>query len=483
MTEKTKEHGYSHILKYTGIFGGVQMLSVIVGIVRNKFTAIFLGAAGMGLLSLFNSTVNMLVSATNLGIPTSGVTEIARHYTENNHPSRELLDAISLIRSWAFLSALFGTLLCVMASPFLDTFSFSWGNHKLHYLLLAPIVGLTIIGAGETAVLKATRQLRSLIFSSLCVIIASLVVAVPVYWLWNVKGILLVLFAQAFVQMASALFLSIRRYPYRISLSFAMLRKGKTLIKLGVAFVVAGVCSTSSEFVVRSWLNTQGNLSVVGLFNAASTLAIVYVGFVFSAMDSDYYPHLCAITDLREQNVYVSRQVEVDLMLVGPLLQVLLFALPILIPLLYNDSFLEMQTMVRLALVSMIFKSVYIPIEYLPLAKGRGSVYLFQEVFAVLLLMAGEMLGFRLMQLAGIGIGFIVAYLVEMLFVLAYSRIYFGYILPLRTLSCFFQQLVFVLLSFWIVVRFPFGFTCCLLGVLVCLSNVALTLFMATKHR
>lgn len=50
------KNSYSHILKYTGLFGGVQGLNILVGVVRNKFTAMFLGPSGMGLLALFNST-------------------------------------------------------------------------------------------------------------------------------------------------------------------------------------------------------------------------------------------------------------------------------------------------------------------------------------------------------------------------------------------------------------------------------------------
>lgn len=45
-------NGYRHILKYTSVFGSVQGLNVIAGLVRNKFAALFLGTAGMGLASL-----------------------------------------------------------------------------------------------------------------------------------------------------------------------------------------------------------------------------------------------------------------------------------------------------------------------------------------------------------------------------------------------------------------------------------------------
>ena len=41
---------YDHVLKYTGVFGGVQMLKMLTSVVRNKLTAAFLGANGMGLI-------------------------------------------------------------------------------------------------------------------------------------------------------------------------------------------------------------------------------------------------------------------------------------------------------------------------------------------------------------------------------------------------------------------------------------------------
>ena len=84
-----KDNSYSHILKYTGIFGGVQGLNILVGVVRNKFAALFLGPSGMGLLSLFNSTVNLISSSTNLGIPTTGVKMVSEKYEESG---REVVD-------------------------------------------------------------------------------------------------------------------------------------------------------------------------------------------------------------------------------------------------------------------------------------------------------------------------------------------------------------------------------------------------------
>ena len=33
-----KENSYSHILKYTGLLGGVQVLHILISVIRNKVT-------------------------------------------------------------------------------------------------------------------------------------------------------------------------------------------------------------------------------------------------------------------------------------------------------------------------------------------------------------------------------------------------------------------------------------------------------------
>ena len=103
----SEKNSYSHILKYTGLFGGVQGLNMLVGVVRNKFTAMFLGPSGMGLLSLFNSTSNFLSSASNLGIPTSGVRVVSEADTGNG-----IDQAVAQVRSLCLLSAFLGALIC-----------------------------------------------------------------------------------------------------------------------------------------------------------------------------------------------------------------------------------------------------------------------------------------------------------------------------------------------------------------------------------
>ena len=115
MKKEERQDSYSHILKYTGLFGGVQGLNILVGIVRTKFVALLLGPEGMGLLALFNSTIKLVSESTNLGLPVSAVREISDAY-ENGDQER-LNHTVKLIRSWSVITALLGMLLCLLLSP------------------------------------------------------------------------------------------------------------------------------------------------------------------------------------------------------------------------------------------------------------------------------------------------------------------------------------------------------------------------------
>ena len=55
------------------MFGGVQVLGILVGLVRNKLVALILGPMGMGLLALFSSTIKLVGDSTNLGLSISAV--------------------------------------------------------------------------------------------------------------------------------------------------------------------------------------------------------------------------------------------------------------------------------------------------------------------------------------------------------------------------------------------------------------------------
>ena len=119
--EAGEEATYDHVLKYTGVFGGVQVLTMLVSMLRNKLASAWLSKAGMGFFMLYSNIASFVSSTSNAGIPFSAVKNISELY-EKGTPG-EVGSYVVTVRSWSLWTALFGALLCVLMAPFIGSMS------------------------------------------------------------------------------------------------------------------------------------------------------------------------------------------------------------------------------------------------------------------------------------------------------------------------------------------------------------------------
>ena len=423
---KENDELYSHVLKFTGLFGGVQGLNVVIGLVRNKFVALLLGPGGMGLVSLFNTTVQLISQATHLGISFSAVRHISDYYDAEN--TEKVAHYVKVVRGWCLLTALVGMLVCVVLGPFLSSATFSWGDHTLHFVLLAPAIGMIAITGGETAILKGQRKLGALALVQIVAALASLVISIPIYYFFWQAGIVPVIVLMAFVTMCATLWFSLRLFPLQFGGTYGILGEGMEMVRLGVAYTLAAVIGTASEMLIRSYLNVVGDLDVLGLYNAGYMLTITYAGMVFSAMETDYYPRLSAVQhDIRATNETVNRQMEVSLLLVSPMLAALIIALPVVVPLLFSQEFLPVVGMAQVAALAMYMKVLTLPVAYITLARGYSLSYLFLETSYFVAFVILIFFGYRYWGLFGTGVAITLAHVFEFLLVNAYAYKKYGY--------------------------------------------------------
>ncbi len=426
MVDEEAKDNYSHVLKYTGIFGGVQGLNILVGIARTKFAALLLGPSGMGLVSLFNSTISFMSQATSLGLSFSAVKHISEIFDSGD--TARISHFIKVVRVWSLLTAMAGMVLCAVLGPLLSDYTFAWGDHTLHFMLLSPVVGMMAITGGEAAILKGAHKLRALAVIQVLCVVASLVISVPVYFFFGMQGIVPVLLLVAMADMAFTLRYSYRYYPLSLSGGRSVVREGLPMLRLGVAFVLTGIMGSGTEVVIRSFLNVNAGLDVVGLYNAGYVLTITYAGLVFSAMETDYFPRLSAVhKDLAAATLTVNRQIEVSLLIISPMLALLVAALPLLMPALYSGSFSPVVPMAQVAALSMYFKAVSLPVEYMTLAHGDSLAYFVLEGIYDVVVVALIIWGFGRWGLFGTGVALTIAHAIDLLMALAYTHARYRY--------------------------------------------------------
>ena len=106
---------YGRVVKYLGLLGGAQGVSLLVNLLRNKVASTLLGTIGLGLIGLYNRTVQMFSDCTNLSLSYSAVRKLSDTY--ENATDADVAHYVKVTRSIALLTGIIGMLLFVIFSP------------------------------------------------------------------------------------------------------------------------------------------------------------------------------------------------------------------------------------------------------------------------------------------------------------------------------------------------------------------------------
>lgn len=436
-----EDASYSHVLKYTSLFGGVQLFYILIAVVRNKLTAVLIGAVGVGLADLYARTIELIGNMTNLGLSFSIVPKLSQLYDEGDR--QKMSDYVKLVRTLTFCAALLGVLVGIVASPWLSLWLHGTYEHTWKYALLSPAIGFTGLLGGEAAILKGIRKLKTIAAISAVGALGSLLLTIPLYMVWGIQGVLPVVVLTCVWLWGIHFRATVRFFPYRLlrpSRSFC--NRSMPVVRLGMAYISAGILGSGAEMLIRKvMVSSPQGLESLGLYAVGLTLVVSYARLIFATMDADYYPRLSVVVHDRERlNVTVNRQIDVLVMLMAPFLIVFALALPLVIRLLYTEKFFSVMPMVLCALPYMFFKAVYSPVAYLPLAKGDSRMYFVMELIYDVVFTLSVSAGFIYGGLVGAGCGLAFANFLDLVLLpWVYGRKY-GFRFERATLGrCLFQ--------------------------------------------
>lgn len=428
--QQQKSTTYGQIVKFTGILGGTQMLTMVVSLVRNKLATVFLGAAGMGLVALYQNVTSFVSNITNLGLPMSTIKHVSDRI---EHRSTDYVESyVSTVRTWVVATAIIGVLFAVLLAPVLNQISFhDKGNHTLDIVLLSPMVGFLAVTGGELALLKAARKLKRIAWAALLCSGAALLSTIPFYYYYHEKGIVPALLCSTFAVMCVYIYHANKVFPWRVlRLTDKVWRQGIGVVRLGLAFILSSILASLAEWVISIVILRYASLEEVAFFKMGFSLMITYPGMVFAALEADYYPRLSAVhQNLGDMSDSVNQQIKVCVMLIAPILIAFVLLLPVIVPLLYTREFLPIVDMAICASLYMLFRGVTLPLAYLPLVKEDLKIYLIVEFLYNVFFVALVVGGFVSWGLIGGGIALALTGLLEMLMLLFIYRWRYGVLL------------------------------------------------------
>ena len=174
--------------------------------------------------------------------------------------------------------------------------------------------------------------------------------------------------------------------------------EGRDMLKMGVLISLQGMLAILASYFIRTFISRMGSIDDVGLFNAGFTIVNTYVGLVFTAMATDYYPRLSAIASDNDSFVRaINQQAEISLLLLAPIIIAFIAYIRVAVVVLYSTKFIPTEGMMYWAMAAMFFKAMAWSMSYGLLAKGDSKVYFWNEFITVCYGLIFNMIGYLLL--------------------------------------------------------------------------------------
>ncbi|MBS7786442.1 oligosaccharide flippase family protein [Flavobacterium sp. CYK-55] len=425
MSEKASH--YKSIFKATSIFGGVQVFNILVTLIRGKAVALLIGTAGMGLNGLFMSGLNLIKTVSSLGLTESAVRDLSKAHASGDEHQMQITFAV--FKKWIWITAALGILITVLFSSLLSQFSFNNHDYTWSYIALSSTFIFGALMGGIYTMLRGTRQLKYLAQANIFGGVAGLLVALPILFFMGIKGVVPAIIATAFATYLVSLYFKNKIQLTEVKVSWQeTINLGMPMVKLGLSLTVVNLLASAVAFALNGYISKTGTLSEVGLYNAGLAIVDGYVGMVFTAMSTDYFPRLSAlIHDEKQWKQVVNQQAELVLIILGIVLVLLISTTPILIRLLLSASFLPAQNFIFWAVLAIPLKGLVWVLGFIILAKGDNKLFLGVEITANMLLLLFNIGFYTYKGIDGLGISMLVSYLVFIIMMLSVLKVKYSF--------------------------------------------------------
>ncbi len=378
--ETKSVQSYRSIFKATSVFGGVQVWKILINMATQKCIAILIGPTGMGVTGLYQSGLNLIQGITAMGLSQSAVRNVSE--ANSTGDKQRISVVVTTLRRVVWFTGLLGAIIVCILSPWLSLSAFGNYDYMLPFILLSITLLLNQLSVGQSVVLQGMRKIRYLAKSGLIGSLFGLVVSVPIYYFLRLDGIVPTLILHSVSTLLLTWYFSHKIHIEKASLTIQQtVREGKDMVKMGIALSFNSMLVMGVAYVTRIFIGRIGGIGEVGLYVAGTAIVHTYVGLVFNAMSTDYYPRLASYNkDNIKCNECINQQSEIGVLILTPILMIFLMAVPIMLIILYSEKFIPITTFMQWAILGTMFKVASWAISFVFIAKGAMKMFLFNEI-------------------------------------------------------------------------------------------------------
>ena len=398
------------IFKATALLGGASAITILIGLVSSKVTAVLLGPSGFGLMALYQSIIALTVMIAGLGLPTAVTRAMARALAGG-----ETEEAIAARRAgWIVTICAAAIAMALVAGFAPEIGEVMLGSHadSTWAWFIVPAILFSMLSTLQIAVVNARHRVADLARISVLSAALTLVPAIVLTWMFRSRGVAPALAAS----MLITLLVSHHYYrrsreedlPARGGRTVPLLESCRELIAFGLPYVASVAVGAGILAILPVLILQVLGAEEVGLFRASSALAVNYLSVILASLSQDYFPRVASVSDDTEAlNRIINDQLFLILLLAGPVILAMMGAVPYLIPLLYSHRFAGAAEILEWQLIGDLFKFATWTMGFVIMTRLGSKTFFLTELFGGTTLLASSWFGMKIWGLPGLGIAFL----------------------------------------------------------------------------
>ncbi|WP_316844671.1 oligosaccharide flippase family protein [Pedobacter psychrodurus] len=417
---------YKNMVKSTSVFGGAQIVQMLISILRSKFVAIFLGSAGMGINAIFQSTIAVVFNLLSFGVFQSAVRDFSQAFESKDLKRLTIINQV--FSKIVFFVGILMVLIFLAGAVWFSKIAFQDTDHSWYFALLSIYVFFTALSTGKVTFLQGTRNLTYLAKASILGAVLSLLTSIPLLYFFGVLGIVLSLISSSILIYLVQLYFSnkikleeIDKLEFKETVNLSL-----PILKLGSVLMISSVTITVFTYVTNIYIGRYGRIEDLGFFQGVSSIIAQSIAVVTAVLASDFFPRLAAVHAEKEKvNILVNQQSELISLIIAPIMIVLIVFAPLIVRVLLSTEFLVIVPMLRWMSLSLLVRGIWLTMSYIILSKGDKKAYfIYDALLGNGLVFIFNIYAYSKWGLQGLGISFLTGSVVVaiLLYVVVYIK-------------------------------------------------------------
>lgn len=366
---------YKNIIKANSLFGAIQVINIIIQIVKTKVLAILIGASGYGIISLYNAYIDFTYNLSHVGLHTTAIKFLSKRNISQKYFKSLKIIYLSLL----IIFSLFAITVVILFSERISQTIFDSKEYSSSIRYISAVIIFRHLTSFLNSELQALRKLKQLAKANVLSNLTSFFIVIPLYYFYGIDIVVV-----AFILASLSSFIVTCFFSEKLELFFPSKKKTKiislNLLNLGLVLVFSTILNQSVLLLLKILVQNNLGINEVGIYSAGLLITNTYLGLIFSALATDYFPRLSStIRDNVNSIKIVNAQTKIILIVVFPLVIFLIFFVDFLVSILFTDDFIGLNTFVKISAIGLFFKSISWCLGYVIIANANKKKFIIVE--------------------------------------------------------------------------------------------------------